>query len=106
MTKKTDYTTTLSRLSYNGTIAATTDHPTLVLTEQAYLDCGHGNAWYAAYAISADEIRTDGTAPVWRVEWDIVNPDADNEEDACNWTTPRSVQRVGGKYDLRSRRIY
>ena len=106
MTNTTDYTATLRRLSYNGTLEATTDHPALVLTAQAYLDCWQGNAWYAADAISADEIRPDGTAPVWRVEWDITNPGAINEEDACDWATPRSVQRVGGEYDLRSARIY
>ena len=102
----TDYTTTLIRLSYNGTLAATADHPALVLTDQAYLDYDQHDTWYAAYAISADDIRPDGTAPVWRVEWDITNPDADNEEDACDWTTPRSVQRVDSKYDLRGGRIY
>ena len=106
MTNKTDYTATLRRLSYNGTLDAATDRPALVLTEQAYLDFDQHDTCYAAYAISPDDIRPDGTAPVWRVEWDIVNPDADNEEDACDWATPRSVQRVGGEYDLRGGRIY
>ena len=101
MTTTTDYTDTLRRMSYNGTIDATADHPALVLTTQAYLDSAPGKTWYAAYAISQDGISTDGTAPVWRVEWDITNPDAENEEDACDWATPRSVKRVGGKYDLR-----
>lgn len=106
MTNTTDYTDAISRLSCNGTIDAAADHPALVLTTQAYMDFVPGKAWYAADAISPDEIRRDGTAPIWRVEWDITNPGADNEEDACDWATPCSVKRVGGEYDLRSARVY
>lgn len=115
MTNTTDYTATLRRLSYNGTIDATADHPALILIQQAYCDfrpCGGSSAsedcetWYSADAISPDEIRPDGTAPVWRVEWDIANPDAENEEDACDWTTPRSVQRISGEYNLNDFRRY
>ena len=106
MTNTTDYTDAIRRLSYNGTIDATVDHPALVLTTQAYLDCAPGKTWYAADAISKDEISTDGTAPVWHVEWDIANPDATNEEDACDWETPRSVKRANCKYDLCSTRIF
>ena len=105
MTKTTDYTDAIRRLSYNGTIDATAYHPALVLTEQAYFDFSQGKTWYAADAISPDEIRPDGTAPVWRVEWEITNPDAENEEDACDWEIPRSVKRTNCKYDLRSARI-
>lgn len=115
MTNTTDYTATLRRLSCNGTIDATADHPALILIQQAYCDfrpCGGSSAsedceaWYSADAISADEIRPDGTAPVWRVEWDITNPGAINEEDACDWTTPRSARRVNCEYDLDSCRRY
>ena len=106
MTNTTDYTDTIRRLSYNGTIDANDDHPALVLTTQAYMDFAPGKTWYVANAISPAEIRPDGTAPVWRVEWDITNPDAENEEDTCDWTTPRSAQRVGGEYDLRNARIF
>ena len=100
MTNTTDYTEAIRRLSYKGTIDANAEHPALVLTTQAYLDFSQGDTWYAADAISPDEIRHDGTAPVWRVEWDITNPDANNEEDACDWATPRSVTRANCKYDL------
>ena len=106
MTNTTDYTDEIRLLSYNGTIDATEDHPALVLTTQAYMDFLPGETWYSADAISADEIRPDGTAPVWRVEWDITNHGAINEEDACDWTTPRSVKRTNCKYDLRSARIF
>ena len=106
MTNTTDYTEAIRRLSYNGTIDATKDNPALVLTTQAYMDFLPGKTWYAADAISPDEICTDGTAPVWRVEWDITNQDANNEEDACDWATPRSVKRTNCKYDLCSARIF
>ena len=106
MTNTTDYADLIRRMSYNGTIDASAGHPALVLTTQAYLDCSQGYTWYAADAISPDEISPDGTAPVWRVEWDISNPDATNEEDACDWSTPRSVKRTNCKYDLRSARIF
>ena len=106
-TDYTDYTDTIRRLSCNGTIEATSDHPALILVQQAYLDfLPGGEVWYSADAIAPDEIRPDGTAPVWRVERDIINPDAENEEDACDWTTPRSVQRISGEYNLNDCRRY
>ena len=106
-TDYTDYTDTIRRLSYNGTAEATSDHPALILAQQADLDfLPGGEVWYSADAIAPDEIRPDGTAPVWRVEWDIINPDAENEEDACDWTTPRSVQRISGEYNLNDCRRY
>lgn len=113
MTNTTKYAATLRRLSYNGWIDATADHPALILIQQAYFDflCnssafGDCVAWYAADAIAPDEIRRDGTAPVWRVEWPITNPNAENEEDACDWSTPRTVERTIGEYSLTSCRRY
>lgn len=114
MTNTTKYAATLRRLSYNGWIDATADHPALILIQQAYCDftpCGDSSAfddcvtWYAADAIAPDEIRRDGTAPVWRVEWPITNPNAENEEDVCDWSTPCTVERTIGEYNLTSCRL-
>lgn len=90
----------LSRLELNG--ACSYDGKPLILLEQAYCsyDCYHGIAQYVATAICPNEIAKDFTAPCYVVTWPIIRPSAENEEDACDWSTP------DGEYDLERRYYY
>ena len=64
-----DYGTT----TYNGV--------TLTLTQYAYLDGPDGDAVYTATA-------KDASGNVWRVRWEILNHDCDDESNACDWDAP------------------
>lgn len=95
----------LSRLELNG--ACSYDGKPLILLEQAYCsyDCYHGIAQYVATAICPNEIAKDFTAPCYVVTWPIIRPSAENEEDACDWSTPDGLI-PNGKYDLERRYYY
>lgn len=75
--------------------------------EQAYCsyDCYHGIAQYVATAICPNEIAKDFTAPCYVVTWPIIRPSAENEEDACDWSTPDGLI-PNGEYDLKRRYHY
>ena len=70
----TDYGTT----TYNGV--------TLTLRQQAYLDVTYyrGRNGDAVYAATAN----DASGNLWRVEWEIINHDCDDESNACDWDAP------------------
>ena len=95
----------LSRLELNG--ACSYDGKPLILLEQAYCsyDCYHGIAQYVATAICPNEIAKDFTAPCYVVTWPIIRPSAENEEDACDWSTPNGLT-PHGEYDLERRYYY
>lgn len=95
----------LSRLELNG--ACSYDGKPLILLEQAYCsyDCYHGIAQYVATAICPNEIAKDFTAPCYVVTWPIIRPSAENEEDACDWSTPDGLI-PNGEYDLKRRYHY
>ena len=82
----------INRLTANGTV--TYGGRLYVLLEQAYLDWNPNNGyqWYTARAICPEEIDLDGWCSTYRITWDILNEDAENEEDACDWSNPVSVE--------------
>lgn len=51
------------------------------------------------------ETVTDLTAPCYIVTWPIIRPSAENEEDACDWSTPNGLT-PHGEYDLERRYYY
>jgi hypothetical protein len=66
------------RTTYNGI--------TLTLQQQPYLDATYyrgrnGDAVYAATA-------KDAAGNLWRVEWEIISDDCDDESNACEWYAP------------------
>lgn len=95
----------LSRLELNG--ACSYDGKPLILLEQAYYDWNPntGATWYTATAISPNEIAKDFTAPCYVVTWPIIHPTAENEEDACDWSTPNGLT-PHGEYDLERHYYY
>lgn len=52
---------------------------TITLTQQAYLQSNGNDNWYQAAGIDADDND-------YLIKWEITNPDAEDESDACDWT--------------------
>ena len=69
------------------------DGETYVLLQCAYADNNRQQeaAFFAEAVKIGDEI-IDGCVPTYMVEWEIVNPDADDDGDACDWDNPISVK--------------
>ena len=59
------------------------------LTQQAYINQGGTptSCWYEAHAVSRTKKDDDGEPIEYRVTWEIINEDAEEEEDACDWET-------------------
>lgn len=72
-----------------------------ILIQDAYLSNkdAYGDAAYFANAVKAGDTADDGYVPVYvpvyTVEWKIIHPEAENEEDACDWDSPADVRDDG-----------
>lgn len=75
------------------------DGQTYVLMQAPCADTRwNGDQIYVADAIKADE-RDLREAACFRVEWDVINQDAVNEEDCCDWARPSDATYYGA-YNL------
>ena len=69
------------------------DGKTYVLLQCAYADNNsQQEAAFFADAVKLGDEIVDGVVPTYMVEWEIVNPDADDDGDACDWDNPISVK--------------
>lgn len=74
-----------------------------VLIQDAYLD----GTEYVADAIKADDKPDeDGYVPIYKVEWSIVYPDAEDAGDACDWENPADVSAIGAKFNLEDGSVF
>lgn len=72
------------------------------LTQTAYITNGKPD-WegkptthYEAMCIRTDASPNDrGIVPALKVYWDITNPDAEDESEACDWDDPSDMQMLG-----------
>lgn len=72
-----------------------------VLIQDAYLDGTGDDAAYFADAIKAsDEPDEDGYIQIYEVEWKIINPEAEDEGDRCDWEHPVDVDATGERFNL------
>ena len=56
-----------------------------------------GNGQYEAKAICCDdEPNADGIMPAYELIWNIMDEEAENEEDCCNWDAPDEIREIGG----------
>lgn len=70
---------------------------TYVLLQQAYIDGPWDDAAYFATAVKIGDEITDGTTPVYKVEWEITNPywqEAEDESYNCDWENPITVEEI------------
>lgn len=78
-----------------------------VLVQDAYLDGMDANAAYFAAAIKIDdEPDEDGYVPLYKVEWNIVNPETEDAGDACDWENPADVDVTGAKFNLKDGSVF
>lgn len=68
----------------HGTVRATDGNP-VFLEQQAFIV---DTETYRAHGV-------DARGNEYRVEWDIVDVDSEDEGNACDWDNPRSVMRIG-----------
>ena len=77
---------------------------------EAHHNCAANTAEYAYEQATAIEVRDNGVDPVEIVKdgdnvihlitvWDITNPDAENEDEACDWSDFSVFAEAQG-YDL------
>lgn len=86
----------------NGTIIFEGER--YILTQMAYIAGTDDNPHYTAMAIRADaQPDADGWVPAYSIRWDISNPDAEEECDACDWAHADHVD-YRGAYNLTNRR--
>lgn len=66
------------------------------LTQEAYITGTPGNEYYTAEAICmGDGVDEYGEILTYTVKWDILedyNPENEEEEYACDWESPKSVE--------------
>lgn len=74
------------------------DGVSYVLTQQAYLENDStGTAIYQALAQREDQWVADPDPvehELYMVEWDITDPDCDDESHACDWDNPADVRKL------------
>ena len=66
-----------------------------VLIDDAYPDdncCG--DPVYLAYAVRLGDEITDGYAPLYRIEWDVIDTTVEDGSDACNWDNVANVTNI------------
>ena len=74
-----------------------------VLIQDAYLD----DTEYVADAIKADDKPDeDGYVTVYKVEWEIIYPDAEDEGDRCDWDNPAEVREAGAQFNLEDGSVF
>lgn len=66
----------------------------------------YGDAVYRANAIKDGDAPDGGYLPVYEVEWEISNPQAEDEADACDWDSPADVRDEGATLDLEDGHIF
>lgn len=68
------------------------DGETYILLQCAYADNNRQQeaAFFADAVKLGDEI-VDGVVPTYMVEWEIINPDGDDDGDACDWDNPIDI---------------
>lgn len=73
-----------------------------ILLQDAYLDNedGFGDAMYFADAVKVGDTPDEGCLPVYTVVWEIINPETEDAEDACDWDAPADVRDGGVTVDL------
>lgn len=57
------------------------------VVEDAYITLLGDEAMYTALAVSG--------GVTWRIYWQIVNGDCEDESDACDWMEPYKIVRYG-----------
>ena len=86
---------TVEQLKNNGYFEQ--NGQTYVLLQQAYIDGPWDDAAYFATAVKIGDEITDGTTPVYKVEWEITNPywkEAEDESYNCDWENPLTVEEI------------
>lgn len=74
-----------------------------ILIQDAYLD----GTEYVADAIKVgDEPDEDGYVPIYKVEWEIIYPDTEDEGDRCDWENPAEVRGAGAKFNLEDGSVF
>ena len=74
-----------------------------VLIQDAYLD----GTEYVADAIKADdEPDDDGYVTVYKVEWEIIYPEEEDEGNRCDWDNPADVSAIGAKFNLEDGSVF
>lgn len=67
-----------------------------VLTDDAFIDNNSDQeAAYFGYAVKiGDEIDGEGYVPLYKVEWKIINEEAEDGSDACDWNNAANIRKV------------
>ena len=74
------------------------DDKEYVLTQDAYCEynANYDRTYYTALAVSANDKPDEyGFIPYYSVEWEIINPDDEDESNACDWNSPCNVRPSG-----------
>ena len=64
--------------------------------EDAYFDQNSysGESYYIAKAISPDDTPEDGDVPVYEIEFAITNHEAEEAENACDWSVVDGYKKI------------
>lgn len=74
-----------------------------VLIQDAYLD----DTEYVADAIKAgDKPDEDSYVSLYKVEWEIIYPETEDEGDRCDWENPTDVSAIGAKFNLEDGSVF
>ena len=74
-----------------------------ILIQDAYID----GTVYVADAIKADdEPDEDGYVPLYKIEWEIIYPEMEDEGDRCDWDNPADVGKAGAKFNLNDGSVF
>lgn len=80
-----------------------------ILIQDVYLDGIMDNAAYFADAIKVgdDDPDEDAYVPIYKVKWKIINPDAEDEGDKCDWWgPPADVKKIEAKFSLNDGSVF
>ena len=80
---------------------------TYVILDDAYLENdSFGEAVYFANAVKInDEIDGDGYAPLYQIKWEIINPEAEDGADACDWDYAENIEKTA-TIEIKTRNIF
>ena len=73
-----------------------------ILVQDAYLD----GTEYVADAIKADDEPDDGYVSIYKVEWEIIYPEEEDEGNRCDWDNPADVSAIGAKFNLEDGSVF
>ena len=83
-----------------------------ILIQDAYIDdvCIDGQEGHTAYFADAikdgDHQDEDGYFPLYTVEWEIINPETDDEGDRCDWDNPVDVEATRAMYNVEEDSVF